>query len=157
MEIPYELRDDTKLAIIETGLLGPLGAFSTVADVASIAVWWGFLLVEYTSHYGGQIGKEEAKKICSSALIGMGGYYTGCKMATKFFHFIPGAGTLMAMGISSLTNMIFTYRFSVALARIFKAGNVDLDSLADSIKVVFAGTGNGILNIRDIVDLYLNY
>lgn len=35
MEIPYELKDDVKLAIAETGLLGPIGAFSTVADVGS--------------------------------------------------------------------------------------------------------------------------
>ena len=44
MEIPTALRKDVKLAILETGLLGPIGAFSTVADVASIGGWWGFLL-----------------------------------------------------------------------------------------------------------------
>jgi len=39
MEIPESLRVDVKLAIFETGVLGPIGAFSTVADVATIAGW----------------------------------------------------------------------------------------------------------------------
>lgn len=157
MEIPIELREDVKLAITETGLLGPIGAFSTVADVASIGGWWGYLLVCYAKHYGYKMDKESAKKICVTTLLGMGGYYAGCKAATKFFHLIPGAGTLLAMALSSLANVIFTYRFAVTLTRIFKKGTVDFDSLADSVKVMFAGTGNGLLNARDIAELYIKY
>ena len=157
MEIPYALRVDVKLAIAETGLLGPIGAFSSVADVASIAGWWGYLLVQYSKHYGVALDKEAAKKICSTALLGMGGYYLGCKTATKLFHMIPGAGTLAAMGISSLQNIIFTYRFAITLTRIFNKGNVDYDTLADSIKYMFAGVAIGILSIKDIVELYLHY
>lgn len=157
MEIPNELRSDARLAIAETGLLGPIGAFSSVADIASIAGWWGYLLVQYSKHYGYSLEKEMAKKLCSSALIGMGGYYAGCKTATKLFHLIPGAGTLIAMGLSSLANVIFTYRFAVTLTRIFEKGSVDFDSMVDSIKIMFAGTGTGLLNLKDIVNLYLNY
>lgn len=87
----------------------------------------------------------------------MGGYYLGCKTATKLFHLIPGAGTIAAMGISSLQNMIFTYRFAITLTRIFNKGIVNYDTLADSIKYMFAGTAIGILSVKDIVDLYLNY
>ena len=157
MEIPYELRIDVKLAIFETGVLGPIGAFSSAADVASIAGWWGYLLVCYTKHYGYVMDRELAKKICSTALLGMGGYYLGCKTATKLFHLILGAGTLVAMGVSSLQNMIFTYRFAITLTRIFNKGSVDYDTLADSIKYMFAGTATGILSVKDIVYLYLNY
>ena len=157
MEIPYALRVDVKLAIAETGLLGTIGAFSSAADVASIAGWWGYLLVQYAKYYGVALDKETAKKICSTALLGMGGYYLGCKTATKLFHFIPGAGTLAAMGISSLQNIIFTYRFAITLTRIFNKGNVDYDTLADSIKYMFAGVAIGILSIKDIVELYLHY
>ena len=60
METPSELRSDVKLAIVETGLLGPIGAFSTVADVASIAGWWGYLLVKFAKHYGSTLDKEAA-------------------------------------------------------------------------------------------------
>lgn len=157
MEIPYELRGDVKFAIAETGLLGPIGAFSTVADVASIAGFWGYLLVKFSNHYGFTMDKEAAKKICSTALLGMGGYYAGCKTATKLFHLIPGAGTLVAMGISSLQNMIFTYRFAIVLTRIFKNRKVDWDSLSGTIVYMFAGAVNGLVSIKDIVDLYLNY
>ncbi len=157
MEIPEGLRADVKLAVFETGVLGPIGAFSTTADIASIAGWWGYLLVQYSRHYGVQLDGETAKKICSTALLGMGGYYLGCKTATKLFHLIPGAGTLAAMGMSSLQNIIFTYRFAVTLTRIFSKGSVDFDTLADTVKYMFAGTAIGFLTIKNIWDLYVHY
>lgn len=157
MEIPYALRSGVKLAIFETGALGPIGAFSSTADIASIAGWWGYLLVKYSNYYELPLDKETAKKICSTTLLGMGGYYLGCKTATKLFHLIPGAGTIAAMGISALQNIIFTYRFAVTLTRIFSSGNIDYDTLGDSIKYMFAGTATGFLSVKDIVNLYLNY
>ncbi len=157
MEIPCALRSDVKLAILETGLLGPIGAFSTVADVASIGGWWGYLLVKYAKYYGMEMDKEAAKKICSTAILGMGGYYLGCKTATRLFHMIPGAGTIAAMGMSALQNIIFTYRFAVTLSRIFAKGNVNVNTLVDAIKCMFAGTGMGLMSVKDIAGLYLNY
>lgn len=157
MELPAALRSDVKLAIMQTGILGPIGAFSTVADVASIGGWWGFLLVKYARHYGVDMDKETAKKICSTAILGMGGYYIGCKTATRLFHLIPGAGTICAMGISALQNMIFTYRFAITLTRIFAKGSVDCSTLVDAIKCMFAGTGMGLMSVKDIAALYLNY
>ncbi len=157
MEIPCALRSDVKLAILETGLLGPIGAFSTVADVASIGGWWGYLLVKYSKYYGMEMDKEAAKKICSTAILGMGGYYLGCKTATRLFHMIPGAGTIAAMGMSALQNIIFTYRFAVTLSRIFAKGNVNVNTLVDAIKCMFAGTGMGLMSVKDIAGLYLNY
>ena len=157
MEIPSALRADVKLAVFEAGILGPIGAFSSIADVASIAGWWGFLLVQYSKYYGIQLDLEAAKKVCSTALLGMGGYYLGCKTATKLFHLIPGAGTLAAMGISSLQNVIFTYRFAVTLTRIFREGTVSFDTLSNSIIGMFAGTGAGFLSVKNIWDLYVHY
>lgn len=156
MEIPKKMRDDVKFAIVEAGAFGPIGAFSTAADVAAIAGVWGYLLFKYTKQYGYKLEKEDAVKICTTALLGMGGYYAGCKLATKLFHLIPGAGTLLAMGISSLANVIFTYRFALALTRIFKAPKIDLKNLAKTIITVFAGTINAVQNIIDIVDLFLD-
>lgn len=154
-QIPEALKKDVKLAIFEAGTMGPIGAFSTVADVAGIAGWWGYLLVCYAKHYNYAIDIEMAKKLCATVLLGMGGYYFGCKTATKLFHMIPGAGTLAAMGISSLQNVIFTYRFAVTLTCIFSAGSVKLDMLADSIKCMFAGSNQGLLSVKDIVGLYI--
>jgi len=60
------------------------------------------------------LNKEEAKKICTTALLGMGGYYAGCKTATKLFHLIPGAGMLLACGISSLANIVFREHLKIS-------------------------------------------
>lgn len=157
MEISSALRADIKLAVFETGILGPIGAFSSIANVANIAGWWGFLSVQYSKYYGIQLDQEAAKKICSTALLGMGGYYLGCKTATKLFHLIPGAGTLTAMGMSALQNIIFTYRFAVTLTRIFREGTASFDTLSNSIIGMFAGTGAGFLSVKNIWDLYVHY
>ena len=154
MEITKDLRDDVQFAIVEAGALGTIGAFSTAIDVASIAGVWGFLLYKYIRYYGYDMEKEDTVKICTTALLGLGGYYTGCKMATKLFHLIPGAGTLMAMGISSFANVIFTYRFALTLTRIFQDSKVNLKNLAKSIIIMFAGTLNGVKNVIDIVALF---
>ena len=156
MEIPKEMREDVKFAILEAGAFGPIGAFSTVADVGAIATVWGYLLFKYTKQYGYKLEKDDAVKICTTALLGLGGYYAGCKMATKLFHIIPGAGTLLAMGISSLANVIFTYRFALALTRIFKSPKIDMKNLAKTIITVFAGTINAVQNVIDIIDLFLD-
>ena len=156
MEIPKKMREDVKFAILEAGAFGPIGAFSTVADVGAIATVWGYLLFKYTKQYGYKLEKDDAVKICTTALLGLGGYYAGCKMATKLFHIIPGAGTLLAMGISSLANVIFTYRFALALTRIFKSPKIDMKNLAKTIITVFAGTINAVQNVIDIIDLFLD-
>ena len=157
IEIPLQLRWDVKLAIGETAALGPVGSFSSIADIASIAGWWGYLLVRYAQYYGAALDRVSSEKICSSALLGMGGYYFGCKTATKLFHLIPGAGSIVAMGVSSMTNIIFTYRFAITLTRIFSKGSVDYAALSDSIKCMFAGTAMGFQSVKDIVNLYLHY
>ena len=156
MEIPKNMREDVKFAILEAGAFGPIGAFSTAADVGAIATVWGYLLFKYTKHYGYKLENDDAVKICTTALLGLGGYYAGCKMATKLFHIIPGAGTLLAMGISSLANVIFTYRFALALTRIFQSPKIDIKNLAKTIITVFAGTINAVQNVIDIIDLFLD-
>ena len=152
-QIPEALKKDVKLTILETGAMGTIGVFSSAADVMSIAGSWGYLLMRYARYYRYTIDLEMAKKLCVTVLLGMGGYYFGCKTATRLFHIIPGAGTLAAMGISSLQNVIFTYRFAVTLTCVFSAGCVKLDTLADSIKCMFASSNQGLLSVKEIVGL----
>lgn len=87
----------------------------------------------------------------------MGGYYVGCKTATKIFLMIPGAGIFMAMGISSVTNILFTYRFALTICSMFGkkvVNNLELGELAENIKSMYAG--NGIASdVRDIVSIYM--
>ena len=156
-KIPKRHRESTQTALIAAAGTGPLGSLSTAADVASIAGIWGTYLYSVASSEGYSLDNDSAVKICKSALLGLGGYYVGCKTATKIFWMIPGAGWIVAMGVSSLTNVLFTYRFALTVCKIFKKSGDDLEigELAENIKHMF--TGNGIANdARDIIDIYIN-
>ena len=154
-EIPKELRPITKKILTAVGMAGTIGAFSTAADVATIAGSWGTLMVTYAKYYGLSLDEESATKLATTTILGLRGYYAGCKLAAKMFHLIPGLGTIAAMGISSFQNMVFTYRFATILVRLFSKKYVEWDSLALSIKNMFAKEVFGILSIGRMVNLYL--
>ena len=141
IEIPQELRETVRNTMRAAGALGPLGAFSTMGDVAAIAGCWGTLLVVFADHYGMKMTKETAVKACSSVLLGIGSYYAGCKLASKLFNMIPFAGTVMGMGISSAANILFTYRFALTLTRMFGSACGDLDNIVASIVEMFKTYG----------------
>ena len=155
-KIPDMHRSATQKALLAAGAAGPIGAFTTATDVASIAAIWGACLYSVAKKEGYQLDKETATGICKTALLGMSGYYVGCKTATKIFHLIPGAGTIMAMGVSSLTNIIFTYRYVLTLCNIFseKKTSLKLEHLADNIKSMFRGNG-AFKDGKDIIDIYI--
>lgn len=156
-KIPQTHRETVKDALIASTSLGPLGALFSAVDIAAIAGIWGILLASVASWEGVSMDTDSATKICKSALLGMGGYYVGCKTATKIFLMIPGAGIFMAMGISSVTNILFTYRFALTICSMFSKKNVnnlELGELAENIKSMYAG--NGIASdVRDIVSIYM--
>ena len=151
--IPSALRHDVKVAITEAGMCGPLGVVSGAADVAAIAGCWGILLVKYARYFKVTICKKSAVDICTTLLLGMGGYYAGCRMATRAMQFIPGAGWLIGAGVSSVANVVFTYRYALALACVFAGGENRLASLAASITTVMAGMGS-VMSLKEIVSLY---
>jgi len=155
-KIPTRHRWSAQTALIAAAGLGPLGSLSSVADIASIAGIWGAYLYSVSSKEGYHLDKDDAVRICKSALLGLGGYYVGCKTATKIFWLIPGAGWLAAMGISSLTNILFTYRFALTVCTMFESKYVlEAGELAENIKHMFAG--NGIADdVREIIDIYMN-
>lgn len=148
-EIPYEYRDYTALALIASAGFGPIGSISTAADVASIGGVWGTLTYKMVKESGVYMDKEAAKKLSVSVLTGVLGYYGGCKMATRLFHMIPGAGTLMAMGVSSLANILFTYRYALVLSTILEEG-ISLDSIADAAPTIISMMMGSIFVISDI-------
>ena len=155
--IPSKYRGGAQIALIAAASVGPLGSLSSVADIASIAGIWGTYLYGVGLGEGYSLDKDGAVKICKAALLCMGGYYVGCKTATKIFWLIPGAGWLAAMGVSALANILFTYRFALTVCTVFDNRNVNLDAgeLAENIKNMF--TGNGIADdVREIIDIYLN-
>ena len=120
-KIPAKYISAAKKALIAAAGCGPLGAFSGAADAAAITGIWGALLYTVACGEHVEMDKKAAAQICKSVLLGTAGYYAGCKMATRLFSLIPGAGTLLGMGISALTNILFTYRFALTVCTVFSA------------------------------------
>ena len=156
-KIPYRHRDAAKIAMVASAALGPAGAFSGGADILAVGGIWSACLVSIASKEGCSLDKNTALGICKSIAWGVSGYYVGCKVATNMFNFIPGAGTVAAIGASSLANVIFTYRFVLTLCRVFeKAGGssgLELDRLADEVMTMYKGNGL-ISDLKDIVAIY---
>lgn len=155
--ISYKFRENAQIALIAAAGVGPLGSLSSVADIASIAGIWGTYLYSVASSEGYHMDSDSAVNICKAALLGMGGYYVGCKTATRMFWLIPGAGWLAAMGVSSIANILFTYRFALTVCTMFetKGKGLAVEELAENIKSMFGG--NGILDdVKEIVDIYIN-
>lgn len=156
-KIPYRHRDAAKIAMVASAALGPAGAFSGGADILAVGGIWSACLVSIASKEGCSLDTATALSICKSIAWGVSGYYIGCKVATNMFNFIPGAGTVAAMGASSLANIIFTYRFVLTLCRVFEnSGNghaLALDKLADEVTTMY--NGNGLLSdLKDIIAIY---
>ena len=157
-KIPKKYQKDTKNVLVAAAGVGPLGALTSVGDIAAIAAICGGFLYSFAKKEGVEIDKDSAVKVCKSALLGMGGYYAGCKLATRIFNFIPGAGTLMGMGVSSVANILFTYRYVLTLCNIFgnRGPNFDIANLADNLISMF--NGNGLRSdAMDIIHILANW
>lgn len=144
--------------LYESAAYGPAGAFFTAVDVGGLALVWGGLFYTLTSNRGLSIDKNLATEICKSTILGAGAYYVGCKTATKFFHLIPLAGTLAAMGISALTNIVFTYRFALSLSEALETDESkrnDWKNISNRILSSFVGNG-AKSDVADICDIMLN-
>lgn len=152
-QIPGELRETVKKVLIRTGALGTLGPYSSAVDIASIALCWGELLVKFSQHYGYSMNLENAKRICTSVVMGISGYIVGSRVASKAFMAIPGAGLIIASGISSLENLVFTYRFATVLLTIFENNNINFNTIAETVKTMFSGRYSRMKNIVDIVKI----
>ena len=155
--IPDKHREAAKVAMLASCGAGPLGALTSVGDIAAIAGIWGACLYTVADTEGCKLDKDTAVSICKSALLGIGGYYAGCKAATKLFWLIPGAGILIGMGVSSVANVLFTYRFLLTLCNVFteKRDGIDIRRLGDNIKSTFYG--NGVWSDgADIIDILIN-
>ena len=156
--IPEKHRHKARNALLAAACCGPLGPVTAAGDVAAIAGVWGKCLYNVAKDEGRKMDANTAIGICKSVLLGAAGYYVGCKTATKFFLMIPGAGLFAAMGVSSLTNVIFTYRFILALCSVFAErgkNGLEYETLVHNVISLFKG--NGIINDgKDIISILLS-
>ena len=100
--------------------VGPLGAFGPWDTAAVGAVWLStYFAIQEKSKY--KLAND--RQFVSAVVVGAAQYIVGSKVATWLFHLIPGAGTVMAMGISSATNVYFTYRFAEVVILLLNEDN----------------------------------
>ncbi len=100
--------------------VGPLGAFGPWDTAAVGAIWLStYFAIQEKSKYKLANGRQ----FVSSIVVGAAQYIVGCKVATMLFNLIPFAGIGMAMGISAITNVYFTYRFAEVVIRLLNEDN----------------------------------
>ena len=155
--IPDKYRNVTKTALIAAAGCGPIGAFSSIADIATISGIWGAYLYNIARIECIVLDKDSAVQICKSALLGMAGYYAGCKTSAKLFNIIPGAGMLIGASIGALTNVLFTYHFALTVCKIFmeQGRALNIARLAENIRCIYRG--NGITrDVKDIATIWMH-
>lgn len=137
MSIPSRYKDIVSTGVIASIAVGPLGAFGAW-DAGGIGAIWTTMFVSIANKAGHELDNDYVKKFIASAVTGGAAYYAGCKAATWLFHLIPGAGTLLAMGISSAMNGVFTLKFGSAVANSFEKGDFDVDDAAIAVTTILS-------------------
>ena len=67
------------------------------------------------------------------------------------------AGTLLGMGISALTNILFTYRFALTICTVFSGNSAAAKTSQWAVEIVSAFRGNGTLrDVKEIAVLWAN-
>jgi hypothetical protein len=155
MAIQEKYRKITKTAILAATAAGPLGAFTGPFDGAAVGTIWTTMVVAMVKKSGHELSAGFVSKFVATLGVGVAAYYGGCKLATMLFHIIPGAGTLMAMGISSLMNALFTYKVAAAVSSQLENGkfsfhDAHLAAIA-IVQIVCSLPKAG--EIRDILDI----
>jgi uncharacterized protein (DUF697 family) len=119
MSLPTKYAPIVKAAAKTAGAIGVPGAFSFGLDVTVMAGIWTTMTVAIAHKSNHQIDRSFAAKLVSAVLGGIAGYIGGSKLAMKLLHFIPGPGTLAAMGVNSFLDFWFTWRLGKGLAQLF--------------------------------------
>lgn len=135
---------------------GPLGAITGPFDAAAIGGIWSTMLLAIADKSNHKLDEHFCAKFITTVGTGSLSYYGGCKAASYLFHLIPGAGTLLAMGISTTLNVLFTYKFGAAVTKLFDKETFDFKDAARAATTVLAHmcTRPTIREIQDIKDLY---
>ena len=156
-QIPYRHRNAAKIALAASAALGPVGALSAGEDILAVGSTWSACLISIAGKEGCSINKDSALAICKSTALGVAGYWAGCKLATKIFFLIPGAGIFAAMGASSFANILFTYRFVLTICEIFENNSnlntLNIGELISQTKTMCCGNGF-FSDVKDIVSIY---
>lgn len=137
MSIPEKYKPIISKGVLASLAAGPLGAFGGI-DTLAVGGIWTTMFVSIADKAGKDLDEEYVKKFITSAATGAVAYYAGCKAATWLFHLIPGGGTLLAMGASTIMNAIYTLKFGSGVAHSFEKGQLDFSDAAVAATSVLA-------------------
>lgn len=99
--------------------LGLPSTFAPALDIVGITGIWSNMVIKIANKSGHEVDTKFTMKFVQSVAAGLSGYVISCKIFTAVLHFIPGVGTLGAMGINGFLNYIFTYRLGKLTAEMF--------------------------------------
>ena len=145
-----------KVAIIAAAAAGPLGSLTGPADMLAVTGIWTTLLISMLNTAGQKISFDNAKMVASAVAAGAVSYYVGCKVASWAFYLIPFAGPAGAVGISTAANILFTYRFGFAVARMIDESLIDgqsKDAILEIAKPLFSKVPS-MKEMREIKEIY---
>lgn len=124
VDIPAVMRRTVMWTAGGLGVEGLFSAFAAHADLAIITAAWTGMLVTLADQADLNLGKDQALKIATGVVVGIGGMAAGVKAANAFFAY-TGVGTLPAMLCNAGTNGTVTYMVGMAAARVFMSEGKD--------------------------------
>lgn len=96
--------------------LGIPGTFVPGIDVGGMIGLWVAMLIGIANMAGRSLDRDTAFKLISGVLAGSAAYIGGSKVLTYALNFIPGLGTIGAIGINSILNFLYTVRIGRFIA-----------------------------------------
>jgi uncharacterized protein (DUF697 family) len=154
MALPNSHRDIIIGSSKAAAALGLPSTFAPGLDIVGITGIWSNMVIKIAYKSGHQVDSNFTMKFVQAVAGGLSGYVVGCKVFTTLLHFIPGVGTLGAMGINGFLNYIFTYRLGKLTAEMFDRPNFnfsDYTSLATKVIMPLIAVPS-LHEIRELAD-----
>lgn len=111
--IPDRFVEPVRNALTAAAAIGPAGLFGGL-DAVAVGAVWTTLFIAIKDKSNSTLGSDP-KRICGGIAAGVAQYYIGCKIASWLCFLIPGVGPVIGVGVSSIVNVYFTYRFACAM------------------------------------------
>lgn len=112
---------------------GVPGTFVPVLDVAAVGTAWAGMMVAIANNAKRKMDRDTALKLAMAILSGAAAYLAGTKLITFLLHFIPGAGSIAALGINCLLNFLYTFRLGRLMALQMEKPDFDTGDFASII------------------------
>lgn len=108
-----------RTAAAAAAAVGVPGVYSFGYDATLVSGIWTGMLVSIATESAHPMDRKFAAKVSLSVAKGVAAYVGGSKVAVQILRWIPGAGTVTAMGVNAGANYLYTYRLGHAFGEMF--------------------------------------